>query len=105
MSKEVQVISGRMKQICNDTTKKQLVQESYSSGLSLNQFAKQRGISAASLCQWRKKFPEQEEYRSNDSGQTQEDLIRENESLRRENARLKAFLGAKIYELESSKYM
>jgi transposase-like protein len=98
MSKEVQVISGKMKMISGEETKKKLVLESYDSGLSLNQFAKQRGISPASLCQWRKKYP------MGDFGtQDAEDigsLKAENEALKRELFKIKAYLGHKIYEFE-----
>lgn len=98
MSKEVQVISGRMKQLCGEDQKRKLVEESYESGLSLNQFAKERGISPASLCQWRKKFPEGT---LNMKSQDDSDSLRaENESLKKEILKLKAYLGHKIYQFE-----
>lgn len=96
MTKEVQVISGNMKQLCNDDTKKKLVIESYSSELSLNQFAKQKGISPASLCNWRKKFP----YVDRSSQDDDQDLRAENEALKKEIFKLKAYLGHKIYQFE-----
>lgn|SRR5678815_1286779 len=100
MSKEVQVIAGRMKQLCGDDQKRKLVQESYESGLSLNQFAKQRGLSPASLCQWRKKFPMQEF--SQAGGDDSESLRTENDALKKEILKLKAYLGHKIYQFEGA---
>lgn len=100
MSKEVQVIAGRMKQICGDDQKRKLVQESYESGVSLNQFAKQRGLSPASLCQWRKKYPQ--EFGPSSGGDDLESLRTENEELKKQVLKLKAYLGHKIFEFEGA---
>lgn len=100
MNKEVQVVSGKMKLISSAETKKQLVADSYDRGdISLNQFAKQRGVSPASLCQWRKKYPVKEEVSAGNVDV--ENLRAENESLKKENFKLKAYLGHKLYQLES----
>lgn len=96
MSKEVQVVSGKMKMLSDDQTKRQIVKESYESGLSLNKFAKERGISAASLCMWRKKYSLQDFQPSDDI----EALRTENETLKRELVKIKAYLGHKIYQFE-----
>lgn len=97
MSKEVQVISGRMKQICGEEQKRILVEASYASGLSLNQFAKERGISPASLCQWRKKYPE---------GMRKEPKPEAEcpncDAMKKEMVKLKAYLGHKIFEFEGA---
>lgn len=98
MSKEVQVVTGRMKMISNDQTKRNIVRESYESGLSLNQFAKDRGISPASLCQWRKKFPI--DLNRSDDLDDVETLRTENEALKKELFKIKAYLGHKIFEFE-----
>jgi len=99
MSKEVQVVPGRIKMLSNEETKKKLVIESYQSGLSLNQFAKQRGISPASLCLWRKKYPSSE---FTSTGGELDALRSENEALKRELVRVKAYLGHKIFEFEGA---
>lgn len=98
MSKEVQVLSGKMKMISNEETKRQIVRESYESGMSLNKFAKERGVSPATLCMWRKKFPQAQ--------CAVHDLIslqQENENLKREIVKIKAYLGHKLFEFERSK--
>ncbi len=102
MSKEVQVISGRMKQLCGDEQKKKLVLESYESGLSLNQFAKERGISPASLCQWRKKYPTPFAGFNKPQDEDEIQILRsENDTLKKELVKIKAYLGHKLYELDS----
>jgi transposase-like protein len=57
MSREVQVISGKMRQTFSEDEKRRIVGDSYASPLGLNQFARKMGISPASLSQWRKLFP------------------------------------------------
>lgn len=96
MSKDVQVVAGRMKMISDDETKRQIVKESYESDLSMNRFAKERGISAASLCMWRKKYAPAQGPVSDDI----ETLRTENENLKRELVKIKAYLGHKIYQFE-----
>ena len=99
MSKEVEIVSGKIKMLSSEETKKQIVLESYESELSLNKFAKQKGISPASLCQWRKKYPNPA-----GEGQTSDDDLRsQNESLKKEVFRLKAYLGHKLFELDAPK--
>ena len=83
--------------LSSEETKKKLVLESYESGLSLNQFAKQRGISPASLCQWRKKYPLDGMEQVDDM----DTLRAENETLKKELFKMKAYLGHKIYELDA----
>ncbi len=98
--KEVQVVSGKVKMLSSEETKKRLVLESYESGLGLNKFAKQRGISPASLCQWRKKYP----LEGMDQTDDMQTLREENEALKKENIQLKAYLGHKLYQLEGPKF-
>jgi transposase-like protein len=101
MSKEVEVVAGKVKMILSEDAKKKLVLESFESGLGLNQFARQRGISPASLCQWRKKYP----IESMDDSQVDiESLKAENESLKSELFKMKAYLGHKLFELDASRF-
>jgi transposase-like protein len=98
MAKEVEVISAKTKQRFSPRERERIVSESYQSNLSLSQFAKKMGISAPTLCQWRKKFP------LNDTFQAQDyDFRSENEDLKKEIFELKALLGQMFYELERYK--
>jgi transposase-like protein len=56
MSKDVQVISGKVRSMTQENERRRIVEESYASSLSLNRFAKKMGISPSTLCQWRKAF-------------------------------------------------
>lgn len=109
MSKEVQVISGKMRQEFSLDEKKRIVSESYASDLSLTRFARQVGISAPTLCVWRKRFKGQvrETSWSEPTPMSLEDVLAENHALKQEVQtlksdvfKLKAFVGHKVFELE-----
>lgn len=100
MSKEVEVISGRMRQTYSDSAKRRLVEESYASSLSLNQFARKAGISPATLCQWRKVFKNGDCTFEPPTIEGYEELRLENQKLKQEVFKLKAYLGHKLFEFE-----
>lgn len=56
MSKEVTVVKGRIRQQFSDEEKKRLISEFKNSGMSLNAFAKSRGIAPPNLSVWNRKF-------------------------------------------------
>jgi transposase-like protein len=122
MSKEVQLVSGRVGQTFSEDQKRKIVDESYASELSLNKFAKRMGISPATLCNWRKALSSdcsREEDRKlsrhlssefhalashdNDKAEIQK-LQNENTALKAEFCKFKAYAMNKIYELEAHKY-
>lgn len=107
MSKEVAVISGKMRQQFDEAAKKKIVADSLTSNLSLNQYAKKVGVSPATLCQWRKASRAQDVRVESmgQSNQSYEDLIKENHLLKTENLRLKAFLGHKLFEIEAPRFV
>lgn len=106
MNKSIEVIKGKVKFLSDKETKKSVVRELQESGLSLNQFAKERGMSPATLCNWRKKYQLADINSSiNDSEHSEQMIINalkaENESLRNEIFKMKAFIGHKLYQIES----
>jgi transposase-like protein len=98
-AKEVQVLSGKMKLVSNDETKRRIVKEHLESGLSLNRFAKERGLSPATLCSWKKKYAAETVMPSSNDIDS---LREENERLKRELIKIKAYLGHKIFEFEGA---
>lgn len=106
MSKEIAVITGRSRQIFSEEEKRRMVSEFSQSNLSLNQFAKKMGISPAALCLWRKQCQKQV-----GSHPIPMDLLQENECLKLENQnlktelyKLKAYLGHKLFENDSANF-
>jgi transposase-like protein len=111
MAKDVQVIRGKFRSVFTDEQKKEIVDKSYESRLSLNAYSKSVGISPASLCNWRKDFesdcskevdPRQAELPMvmNDRSDEISQLNAKIEALTKENFQMRAFIGQKLFQLE-----
>jgi transposase-like protein len=114
MSKEVQVLSGKikMRQVFSEAEKIQAVADSYQSSLSMSKFARSIGVAPPTLCVWRKRIkegqqPQERQEWVSPSPTHFEDVLKENQTLKQElqalkseNFQLKAFVGHKVFEFE-----
>lgn len=119
MSKEVQVIRGKMRQSFSDEEKRRIVAESQHSELSLTKFAKSVGIAAPTLSVWRKQLKrscaeDHPQPTHEMSGSTSlstlpiessllnrmQDLESENRQLKNDLSTFKMAFGKKLVELE-----
>jgi transposase-like protein len=117
MTKDVEIVRGKMRQSFTDDEKRRIVADSLSSDLSLNQFAKRVGIAPPTLCVWRKRFkgyctredkPHQsQEMRVQVPKDPQIDLFtltKRCQDLESELSHLKKVFGNKLIQLELQKW-
>lgn len=103
MSKELTVVTGKMRQSYAEEEKRRIVAESYQSGLSLNKFAARAGIAPPTLCLWRKQFKSSCALQQDILVQSDDNLTERVKKLESENRTLRMVFGQKLIELEMAR--